>query len=96
MTIEVVLSALISIGFIALVVVKSRRWALALQQMYVRATKSRDWYYFDFSKPWIRVLMQAGIIFLSVVVVLWAFVLCFGTIYAIHTSTGQTEWILRR
>lgn len=95
MTIELILFIIISVGFIAVVAIKSKQWASALQHLYVRATHSRDWYYFDFSKPWIRVLMRAGLIFLSVVIALWAFALCFGTIYVTRTSTGQTEWSLQ-
>ena len=95
MSTEIILFSIVSTGFIAAVAIKSKKWSVALQRLYVRAARRQDGYYPDFGKPWIRMLMQSGIIFSSVVIVLWVFVLSFGTLYATHTATGQTRWVLQ-
>lgn len=76
-----VLLVLVAIGFVSTVVIKSKKWAVALQQYYVRSVKNRDSYFVDFGKSWIRVLFQAGIIFFAIIFVLLIFSFCFGTIY---------------
>ena|ERR1700722_5388531 len=92
---ELIIFALISLAFIVLVIIKSKRWSVALQNLYVRSTKKQDVQPVDFSESWVRVLMQGALILFSIVIVLLVFTLCFGTIYITQNSAGQSVWHLQ-
>lgn len=83
-TLGVLLFIVISIGFIVAVINHSKKWALALQLMYVREGErlfgdSPSW-----KDKWVRILLQVLIVFLATIIVLLVFSLFFGTI---HTTT---------
>jgi|GEM_PF-6141968 len=96
LTIEFIIFGVVSVGFIVLVILKSKQWSAVIQELYVRSTKKRDWYYFDFSEPWVRVLIQGALILFAIVVVSWAFTLLFGSVYVTQNASGQSEWHLQK
>ena len=94
---ELVLFIILSVAFIVLVIRNSKKWALALQHLYV--LRAVDWFpgsSEDWKDPWIRILFQTIIIFFAVVSALMVFSSIFGTVYMSHDQVGNTSWQLLR
>jgi ABC-type Fe3+ transport system permease subunit len=80
MALIILFTSLVAIGIVVAVVRGSRRWAIALQQYYVREAQRRGSDSSRWEKPWIRTLFRTGIIFSSLVVIAIVLVLFFGPI----------------
>ena len=86
----------IAAGFVGIVIKNSRKWALALQKIYVKEGEKLFGDSSSWKEMWVRVLLQVIIIFASVILVLMTFSLTFGTIHSERSAAGQVEWSLQK
>jgi preprotein translocase subunit SecG len=91
---EITIFSIISIIFVVMIIRNSKKWAFALQKIYIKEGERLFGDSSSWKDAWVRVLLQIIIIFFAIVLVMMAFSACFGTVHIERNATGQLEWKL--